>query len=407
VKVLLVHNSYGSSAPSGENTVVEAEAELLRSNGVDVVEYFRYSDSIRGMGWLGEIIGGMATPFNPFSYFRIRRVLRRERPDVVHVHNFFPLVSPAVFFATSHEKVPVVMTLHNYRLGCGAGLPFRNEAVCMKCLVSKTVWPLLRYRCYRNSFVASIPMAAMIALHRWLGTWQHKIDLFISLTGFQAKVMDEIGLIPMAMSRMKPQFMKNPPDMIPFSMRNNRVIFIGRVSKEKGLAVLLEAWKAWGTDAPELVIVGDGPDLPGLRERFAGIKARWLGKLKPLETIEELGKSQLLVFPSICFEGSPMVIREALACGVPILASNIGPMSELVLPAYGQLFIAGDSPDLLAHARAMLTNQAEPLKGKAAAARLEFDQKYTAEQNFVRLMDIYQEAIEKLATKVFQGRNAS
>jgi glycosyltransferase involved in cell wall biosynthesis len=398
VKVLLVHNWYGSAAPSGENAVVEAEAELLRSNGIDVAEYFRYSDGIRGMGRLGRIIGGMATPFNPFSYFRIRRVLRRERPDVVHVHNFFPLVSPAVFYAASYEKVPVVMTLHNYRLGCGAGFPFRSEAVCMQCLESKTVWPLLRYRCYRNSLVASIPMAAMIALHRWLGTWQRKIDLFITLTGFQAKIMDEVGLIPIAMSRTKPQFMKNPPDVIPFSMRRKRVIFIGRISKEKGLAVLLEAWKVWGTDAPELVIVGDGPDLPGLRERFAGIKVRWLGKLKPLETIDELGKSQLLVFPTICFEGFPMVIREALACGVPILASNIGPMSELVLPAYGQLFIAGDSPDLLAHARAMLTNQAEPLKGKAAAARREFDQKYTEEQNFVRLMDIYCEAIEKHAT---------
>lgn len=407
MKVLLVHNFYGSAAPSGENVVVEAEAKLLRSNGVEVAEYFRYSDGIRRMGWFGKVIGGLATPFNPFSYFRIRRMLRRERPDVVHVHNFFPLISPAVFYATSHEKVPVVMTLHNYRLGCGAGIPFRSGAVCMRCLESKTVWSLLWYRCYRNSFVASIPMAAMIALHRWLGTWQHKVDLFITLTGFQAKIMDGIGLIPIAMSRMKPQFMQNPPDVIPFGMRHNRVIFIGRVSKEKGLIILLEAWRVWGADAPELVIVGDGPALPGLREMFAETNVRWLGKLKPLETMEELGKSQLLVFPSICFEGFPMVIREALACGVPILSSNIGPMSELVLPAYGQLFIAGDSPDLLAHARAMLANLAEPLAEKAVAARLEFDRKYTAEKNFIRLMDIYRQAIGKRATKISQGRNAS
>jgi glycosyltransferase involved in cell wall biosynthesis len=387
--------------------VVEAESDLLRSNGVEVVEYFCYSDGIRGMGWPGKIIGGMATPFNPFSYFRIRRLLRSERPDVVHVHNFFPLVSPAVFYAASHEKVPVVMTLHNYRLGCGGGLPFRNKEICLRCLDSRTVWPLLRYRCYRNSFVASVPMAIMISLHRWLGTWQNKIDLFITLTGFQAKIMDEIGLIQIAMSRTKPQFMKNPPDVIPFSMRHKRVIFIGRVSEEKGLTVLLEAWRIWGADAPELIVVGDGPALLDLRERFAEIKVRWLGKLKPLETIEELGKSQLLVLPSICFEGFPMIIREALACGVPILASNIGPMSELVLPAYGQLFISGDSPDLLARAKAMLKNLAEPLEEKAVAARLEFDRKYTAEQNLVQLMDIYREAIKKRATKVFQGRNAS
>jgi glycosyltransferase involved in cell wall biosynthesis len=394
MKILLVHNWYGSTVPSGENVVVEAEAELLRNNGVDVVEYFTHSDGIRGKGWFGKIIGGLATPFNPFTYYRIRRLLRRERPDVVHVHNFFPLVSPAVFYAASHEKAPVVMTLHNYRLGCGRGIPFRNEAICMQCLENKSVLPLLRYRCYRGSLVASIPMAVMISLHRWLGTWQQKIDLFITLTSFQAKIMDEVGLVPIAMSRMKPQFMKNPPDVIPFNMRDKRVIFIGRVSKEKGLPVLLEAWRIWGGDAPQLVIVGDGPDLPELRERFAEINVRWLGKLKPLEAIEKLGKSQLLVFPSICYEGFPMVVREALACGVPILSSDIGPMSELIQPAFGQLFIAGNSANLLMHANAMLANPSESLKGKAVAARLEFDQKYTEERNFALLIDIYREVIK-------------
>ena len=399
LKVILVHNWYGSATPSGENAVVDAEAELLRSNGVDVLEYFRYSDDIREQGWFGKIKGGLATPFNPFTYNQFRCLLRRERPDVVHVHNFFPLVSPAVFYAAAHEKVPIVMTLHNYRLGCGRGIPFRNEAVCMQCLEKKSVWPLLRYKCYRDSFVASISMAVMISLHRWLGTWRHKVDLFVTLTSFQAKIMDNIGLIPIAMSRTKPQFMKNPPDVIPFGMRDKNVIFIGRVTNEKGLPVLLEAWRIWGADAPQLVIVGDGPDLPELRKRFAKINVRWLGKLKPLETIEELRKSQLLVFPSICYEGFPMVVREALACGVPILSSEIGAMSELVRPEFGQLFFVGNSANLLLHARAMMEKPFVSLEKKATAARLEFDQKYTAERNFALLIDIYREAIVRHTTK--------
>lgn len=393
MKVLLVHNWYGSSAPSGENAVVLAEKQLLQANGIDVIEYFKFSDGIRSIGLLGKILGGLATPFNPFTYFQFRTLLRRERPDVVHVHNFFPLISPAVFYAAHHQGVASVMTLHNYRIGCGAGLPFREQETCLRCLEGQSVRPLLKFRCYRNSLAASLPMAAMIALHRRLGTWSRRVDLFITLTDFYSQIMRVTDLIPGNSMRKKPQFMANPPDPAHFSTRPIKALYVGRISMEKGVSTLLEAWRQWGADAPRLHIVGDGPDLDKLKSTYADVNVHWHGKLPADQTLEVIRSAQLLIIPSICFEGFPMVVREALACAVPILASNIGPMEEFVLPAFGELFKPGSSTQLLDKARGLLGEGLPRLTDMGQQARIEFDGKYTARVNFERLMSIYQEAI--------------
>lgn len=393
MKVLLVHNWYGSSAPSGENAVVLAEKQLLQANGIDVIEYFKYSDGIRSIGLFGKILGGLATPFNPFTYFQFRALLRQERPDVVHVHNFFPLISPAVFYAAHHQGVASVMTLHNYRIGCGAGLPFRDQETCLHCLEGQSVRPLLRFRCYRNSFLASLPMAAMIALHRRLQTWRRRVDLFITLTEFYSQIMRPTGLVAENRMRKKPQFMANPPEPADFGSRPIKALYVGRISEEKGVSTLLEAWRKWGADAPKLHIVGDGPDLGTLKSSYADLNVHWHGKLPADQTLEVIRSAQLLIIPSICFEGFPMVVREALACAVPILASNIGPMAEFVLPAFGELFKPGDSIQLLNQARRLLREDSPQLSEMSRQARIEFDAKYTAHINFERLMSIYKEAI--------------
>ncbi|MGQ0599192.1 glycosyltransferase family 4 protein [Aquabacterium sp.] len=393
MKVLLVHNWYGSSAPSGENAVVLAEKQLLQANGIDVIEYFKFSDGIRSIGFLGKILGGLATPFNPFTYFQFRALLRRERPDVVHVHNFFPLISPAVFYAAHHQGVASVMTLHNYRIGCGAGLPFRDQETCLHCLEGQSVRPLLKFRCYRNSLAASLPMAAMIALHRRLRTWSRRVDLFITLTDFYSQIMRVTGLIPENSMRKKPQFMANPPEPAHFLTRPIKALYVGRISMEKGVSTLLEAWRQWGADAPRLHIVGDGPDLDTLKSTFGDVNVHWHGKLPADQTLEVIRSAQLLIIPSICFEGFPMVVREALACAVPILASHIGPMEEFVLPAFGELFKPGSPAQLLDKARGLLGEGSPRLADMSQQARIEFDCKYTAHINFERLMSIYQEAI--------------
>lgn len=373
--------------------MVLAEKQLLQAHGIQVIEYFKYSDGIRNLGLVGKILGGLATPFNPFTYFQFRALLRRERPDLVHVHNFFPLISPAVFYAAHHQGVASVMTLHNYRIGCGAGLPFREEETCLRCLEGQSVRPLLRFRCYRNSLAASLPMAAMIALHRRLHTWRRRVDRFITLTDFYSQIMRVTGLIPESSMRKKPQFMANPPEPMHFRTRPIKALYVGRISVEKGVSSLLEAWRQWGANAPVLHIVGDGPDLAKLRSTYADVKVNWHGKLPSDETLEVIRSAQLLIIPSICFEGFPMVVREALACAVPILASRIGPMEEFVLPAFGELFKPGDSAQLLDKARGLLDEDSPRLAGMSQQARMEFDGKYTARVNFERLMSIYQEAI--------------
>ncbi len=258
MKILLAHNFYGSASPSGENTVFHAEGDLLRQMGHEVLEFTRHSDTILGKGAAGTLEGALSTPWNPFSAQELKRVLRRERPDILHVHNFFPLLSPSIFYATSGSETATVMTLHNYRLFCAAGIPMRQGRPCTLCLERKSVLPALRFGCYRDSRSATTPMAAMIELHRILGTWKQHVDAFISLSGFQKDLMSGAGL-PRNKMYVKPQFYPNPPGAMPWNQRADRVIFVGRLGEEKGVHCIIEAWRVWGKDAPPLEIIGDGP----------------------------------------------------------------------------------------------------------------------------------------------------
>jgi hypothetical protein len=194
MKVLLVHNFYGSSAPSGENTAFLAEADLLRQQGHTVIEFTRHSDTLRQQGPVGSVRGALSTPWNPFNLYRLRRTIERERPHIMHVHNTFPLLSPSVFYAAKDSGTATVMTIHNYRVFCAAAVPMRDGLPCSACLDRKAVFPALTNGCYRGSRLATVPLALKIALHRALGTWNNKIDALIALTQFQRATLVEAGL---------------------------------------------------------------------------------------------------------------------------------------------------------------------------------------------------------------------
>lgn len=395
MKILLCHNFYGSSAPSGENTVFFAEADLLRQHGHTVIEFTRHSDDIRDKGIVGLLKGACATPWNPFSKAALRRVLQAEQPDVMHVHNTFPLLSPSIFYATRNLNTAVVFTLHNYRVFCAAGIPMRGGLPCTECLDKKSVLPALKYGCYRDSRAATVPMALMIALHRWLGTWQKHVDGFIALTDFQKKKMVGAGL-PEEQIHIKPHFYPAPPAPQPWEGREPKVVYIGRLGSEKGIHVLIDAWQQWGEAAPVLEIIGDGPEKEGLvrvaaEGRISG-KIRFAGQLPFAETQSRLAGSSLLILPSLCFEGFPMVIREAFALGVPVAASRLGSMPDIVTEGEnGVLFVPGDAEDLLRKVREVWERPGR-LAEMAGSARKAFEEKYTAERNYERLMEIYGEA---------------
>lgn len=404
MKILLVHNFYGSSAPSGENTVFNAEAGLLRAAGHEVVEYTRHSDEIRAQGGWGAIKGALATPWNPFAYAKVLRAIERERPAVMHVHNSFPLLSPAIFHAAAKTSTATVLTLHNFRTVCAAAIPMRDGKPCTECLDQRGVGPALHYGCYRQSRLATLPLATMISLHRNLGTWQKQVDAFIALTGFQRDLLVKAGL-PDGRMHVKPHFYPNPPTPVPWGEREAKVLFIGRLGEEKGVRFLLEAWRKWGAQAPLLELIGGGPQQSEL-ERLAqgqGGRVRFLGQLPFAETQAQLARAKLLILPSICFEGFPMVIREAFALGVPVAASDLGSMACLVEPGRtGTLFAPGDAVDLLAKVRQPWEAQ-DQLAAMGANARTEFEAKYTADANLHRLEEIYRAAIANRQAKLGGG----
>ncbi len=396
MKILLVHNFYGSTAPSGENTVFTTEKEMLRGKGHEIIEYTTSSDKIRSIGVAGSIIGAIGVPWNPFHGAKIRKLIRAEQPDVMHVHNTFPILSPAIFYATYGTQVATVLTLHNYRIFCAAGIPMRGNKPCTDCLDTKSVWSALRFGCYRDSRIATFPMAVMIALHHTLGTWQKHVDAFIALTRFQREKMISAGL-PADKLYIKPHFYSDPPTPLPWSERSDKIIYIGRLGEEKGVKYLIDAWKNWGSGSPELDVVGDGPLKDVLKNMAAkgglGSKVNFLGQLPFYEVQKRLAESKLLVLPSVCFEGFPMVIREAFSLGVPAAVSNLGSMPCIVNDGHdGVLFNPGDSYDLSAVVQSVWYDQ-EKLAAMGGKGRIEFEKKYTEAANHETLMKIYHTAM--------------
>jgi len=394
--IVLAHNYYGSEAPSGENLVVDAERDLLRARGHRVTEFSRRSDDVRAQGALGLARAALATPWNPFARRRLSAVVERERPAILHVHNTFPLISPAAFRAARGLPVATVLTLHNYRLFCAAAVLLREGRVCTECLDRASVLPALRYGCYRGSRAATAPLAASIALHRALGTYTDHVDAFVVFTAFQREVVVRAGL-PAGRVHIRPQFHPSPPAPLPWAAREGAV-YVGRLSPEKGVPVLLEAWRRLGPSAPPLVIAGDGSD----RERLEGLVREWglssavrfVGNVPPAEAVRLLGRSRLLVVPSLCYEGFPLVVRDALAAGVPVAASRIGALASIVEEGRGGLlFDPGDAGALAELVRDAFGAPAR-LAELGAGARRAFEERLTAEAGYDSLVAVYRAAAE-------------
>ncbi len=396
MRVLLVHNYYRSSAPSGENVVFEAERDLLRGRGHDVVEFTRTNDALGDRPLLGPLRGALATPWNPFAVRAVRRAIERERPDVMHVHNTFPLLSPAIFRAARGTATATVVTLHNYRYFCASPVLTRDGLPCTLCLDRRSSLPAVRYGCYRGSRAATLPLAVMSALHRRLGTFAKDVDRVVALTAFAREMLVRAGLEADTIE-VKPHFLASPPAVRPWAEREGEVLYLGRLGPEKGVRALVEAWAGWRDGAPRLDLVGSGPERGAIeeaigRERLEGRVA--LSAAVPFEAAQErLANARLLVLPSVCFEGFPLVIREAYAHGVPVAASRLGGLAELVRDGEtGVLFEPGDPAGIRRTIAAAWADQAR-LAEMGRRARAEFDAKYTAEIGYRRLMEIYEHAI--------------
>ena len=396
MRVLLAHNFYRSSAPSGENKVVDLEYDLLLKNGIEVIPFFKNSDTIKNSS-IGTIKAGLETVWNVNSRKAFLETIERYKPDIVHLHNNFPIISPSIFAA--ERKVPIVQTMHNYRIFCCNGLLLRNGQVCTKCLDARSAIHGVKYGCYRNSRLASIPLALKITIEREQRQRGNGVNEFIALSNFQKEKLIQGGLSKDNIS-VKPNFYEGNPKVVPYCTRKRNVVFVGRLSVEKGVTDLLNAWKFWGVGAPDLHLIGSGPLETKLKSDFVNLgNVHFHGQLKSRDTERFISLASLVIMPSVCWEGFPMVLRECFAYGTPVAVSNIGPLPSIVATANGAIFEPNDPSDLWKQI-ASLFDRDEILEQMSVKSRKTFESYYTREVNFHILENIYKRAIGK-----FQNEN--
>jgi len=386
MRILFVHNAYQQIG--GEDAVVQKEVELLKHNGSDVYLLRLSNDNING--FFSRLKTALDVKYSYSSRELLHREIRRYQPDVVHVHNFFPLLSPSIYDACTDNSVPVVQTLHNYRTICPGALLMRNGNICEKC-INGSPYNAVLYSCYRDSMLGSLIVSHMVAYHRNHSTWQEKVDRFIVLTEFARQKFIQANF-PSNKIAIKPNFTNCEVSEAKFFDENKfKALFVGRLSHEKGVSTLLSAWKKISLP---LLIIGDGPLLENVKN--SGLDTVIAsGLLSSSEVSIKMSKASFLIMPSEWYEGFPMVLVEAFSHGLPVIASRLGGMAEIVEDGVtGLHFEAGNSDDL-ADKVLWLQNHPEECKEMGDNARRAYQEKYTSEINNKLLMQIYQEVIDE------------
>lgn len=381
LRLLVVHNAYQHRG--GEDAVVESEISLLRTYGHAVETYKRSNDEMMGMS---SLTMAQQTLWSDRTVREVSALIDRFRPDVIHAHNTFPLVSPSLYWAAARAGVPVVQTLHNFRLMCLNALLLREGRVCEDCM-GHLPWRGVMRGCYRGSRSASAALAGMLALHRSAGTYLKKVGLYIALNEFcRAKFIE--GGLPAERVVVKPNFVDFDA---PTAGPRAGFLFVGRLSEEKGIGTLAEAMHH--VSGADLRVMGDGPEA-GLLDGLTGVKR--LGS-QPGDVVHaEMGRALALVVPSIWYENFPRTIVEGFASGLPVIASRIGALADIVSDGHtGLLFEPGNSKDLAVKLAWALAHPAE-MAMMGRNARMEYEAKYTPAINYERLISIYEAAIAEM-----------
>ncbi len=396
MRILLLHNRY--QLAGGEDAVVQAEKALLEANGHQVTLLEISNHDIKGV-W-EKANAAVSAIYSLASKQRVSAEIAHFHPDVVHVHNFFPLLSPSLYDACRDAGVPVVQTLHNYRLGCPNAMLLRNGKVCEDCLGKKMPWSGIVHGCYRGSRSQSAVTAAMLAVHWLRGTWQEQVDAYIVLTAFQKEKMVQAGL-PKEKIHVKPNYVSQPKLSGGTKVLGGYALYVGRLSQEKSVGTLIEAYRQNGLRIP-LKIVGDGPLRKLLQAdvQAAGLEdvIKFMGQQDKLTVLTLMYDAQLLVFPSIWYETFGLTMVEAFACGLPVIASRLGSMAEIVEDGVtGLHFEAGNSAEL-ADKMQWANEHPEAMICMGKNARRAYEAHYTPEINYQQLMTIYQGAINKVSS---------
>lgn len=384
--VLVIHNHYQQSG--GEDAVVHAEIELLRRAGHRVLTYMRANTELRSYSLVRKASLLLSTSWNQRTCSELRDLIARDRPDIAHFHNFLPLISPAAHRLCRSVGIPVVQTLHNYRLLCPAATLFRDGRPCHDC--SPHLAPALRRGCYRNSRWQTAAVSLMLAGHRRWKTWDSSVDAYLTPSRFCREYFAGAGL-PAAKVRYKPNFLACDPGLA--TRPGAYALFVGRLSPEKGVLEMIRSWET--LRGIPLLIAGDGPLYAEAHRLVQTLDApiKLLGRLNSGKILNCIKQARFLIFPSLWYEPFGMGLLEASACGVPAIASRIGAIPELVADRSTGLLFNPQNFDQLTERVSWAWTHQRAIADMGRNARHMFLSRFTPERNYEQLAGIYQQLL--------------
>lgn len=390
MKVLLVHNRYRSASPSGEDRVVDQEARVLASSGHSVERFERFSDDIARRPIRARALVPAQVLWSDEVRRSLRQVLQDFCPDVVHVHNTFPLLSPSVLYACRSERVPVVATMHHYRLVCPSGDLFRNGEVCHDC-VGQLPLPAVRHGCYRSSVLATLPLAAGAVVHR--RAWRTMVSAYVFLSAAQRDLMADDGF-PAERLFVKPNFVP-PPAVAQGQAVEDVVVYAGRLTESKGVKTLMDAWDGYRSRSPEsplrLVMAGAGPLEGGVRTWAAARPSvDWVGMLSRDACSSLLARARAAIVPSLWEETFGLVVVEAMAVGVPSVAVRHGSFPELIKDGVDGVLVQPGNAAALATVFRDIEMHPDRYDALGSAAFRTYEQRFGPNANLQQLIEIYQ-----------------
>ena len=402
MKILIAHNAYQHRG--GEDVVVDAEIALLREHGHEVDIYRRHNDELAH----NPVGAATSAIWSRRTVTEIERMFEREQPDLIHVHNTFPLISPSLYWSAARHRIPVVQTLHNFRLLCPQAMFLRDSKVCEDCL-GKVPWRAVTRKCYRGSAAQSAVLSGMLMVHDAIGTWREKVTRYIALNEFCRARFIQGGLPPDRIL-IKPHFVKAHGQ--PEWQAREGGLFVGRLAPEKGIDVLIAALQmvSQSSYSPptragvRIRIAGDGPLKEPVQRQFG---SDYLGYRDSGEVADLMGRALYLVAPSTCYETFGMVAIEAFASGTPVIASRHGGLGDLIRDGEtGLLFEPGNATALAERLR-WANDHPDEMKRMGRLARADYERRYTPAQNHAMLMNIYRDAIAAAGETSNAAHNAA
>ncbi len=388
-RVLIIHNYY--QIPGGEDTVVSNEKRLLEQHGHAAFFYMRKNQEINGFSLFQKLSFPFQTVFSHRTYREIKKIIRDKHIDLIHVHNTLSLISPSVYYAAFKCKVPVIQTVHNFRLLCPGATFVRNGMICEDC-VEKGLFCSVKGKCYRNSRLQTFVSAFTLKLHRIMGTYGR--IYYICLTEFNKKKLLQLNnrgkqLIEPDHIFVKPNFVWSKSEILPMSKRKNQYLYAGRLDTLKGIWVLLEAWEK--INDCQLMLCGGGPEeaqVSSFLKKKGFDKVGLFGQVTHEKVLEILRESKALIMPTQWYEGQPMVILESYSVGTPVIGSSLGNVKDMIVEGVTGCTFTHNEPEELRH---IIEHFPE---FEAAAIRKHFDEKYGSEENYEKLIEIYERSIE-------------